>query len=87
MSEYTFRTEFDLTGIRPETAILRGWLLVDNYFSAIRLNGHEVPVAKNDRPNYHDRFHPLTIAKGFIEGVSTCWRWRFITACRTGTAG
>jgi hypothetical protein len=68
---YTFRTSFDLKGMRPETAILRGWFLADNFISAIRLNGHDAPVPRNDRPNYHDRLQPHSITKGFVEGLNT----------------
>jgi hypothetical protein len=66
---YTFRTTFDLTGMRPGTAILHGRFVVDNQIEAIRLNGREVRT-----PSHNDEdfgfFHAFSIAGGFVDGVN-----------------
>ena len=65
---YVFRTEFDLTGMLPSTAVLRGKFLADDRVVAIRLNGRRLPV-----PVHRDGgpFLDLTsfrIASGFVKG-------------------
>ena len=45
---YTFRTSFDLKGMRPSTAVLHGrFAVLDNHVRAIRLNGGEIPVPRH----------------------------------------
>jgi hypothetical protein len=65
---FVFRTEFDLTGMLPSTAVLRGKFLADDRVVAIRLNGRRLPV-----PVHRDGgpFLDLTsfrIASGFVKG-------------------
>jgi ferric-dicitrate binding protein FerR (iron transport regulator) len=43
-AKYQFRTGFELTGTKPETARLEGRFWVDNYVTAIRINGVEQRV-------------------------------------------
>jgi hypothetical protein len=64
---YTFRTTFDLFGLWPDTAWLRGWFDVDNHVKAIRINGHCVAVHEH---GYEDSSFcwPFAIDSGFVEG-------------------
>jgi hypothetical protein len=66
---YTFRTTFDLAGLRAETARLQGEFLVDNHVRAIRLNGHEVPLPNHGYDLYRC-WQPFAASDGFIEGVN-----------------
>ena len=66
---YTFRTTFDLTGMRPATAILHGRFVVDNRIQAIRLNGHEVRVPAHSDEQFGS-FHAFSIVGGFVDGVN-----------------
>jgi hypothetical protein len=66
---YTFRTTFDLAGLRAETARLKGAFAVDNHVEAIRLNGRSVPVPAHG----YDLFqcwHSFAIHSGFADGVN-----------------
>ncbi len=65
----TFRTTFDLLGVVPETAVLRGKFLVDDGLQEIRLNGRALQQPKHYRgeKKFFD-FHPFVIASGFVEG-------------------
>jgi hypothetical protein len=69
---YTFRTTFALTGMAPDTAVLQGWFIVDNYVRAIRLNGKEVPVPKHaDGSNgLFRQFYRFVAGGGFVEGTN-----------------
>jgi hypothetical protein len=64
---YTFRTSFQLTGVRLATAILHGRFAVDNHVQAIRINGHKIPVPKHGYEEF-GFFHPFLIDRGFVEG-------------------
>ena len=69
---YTFRTTFKLADALPETAVLQGWFIVDNYIRAIRLNGQEVPVPEHaDGSNgvFH-QFYRFVARRGFVEGTN-----------------
>ena len=69
---YTFRTTFELADALPETAVLQGWFIVDNYIRAIRLNGQEVPVPEHgDGSNgvFH-QFYRFVARRGFVEGTN-----------------
>ncbi len=66
---YTFRTTFELAGVRPATAVVHGWFAVDNHLRAIRLNGRPVPVPKHGQEEF-GFFHPFSIDRGFVEGVN-----------------
>jgi hypothetical protein len=67
---YTFRTTFDLSGMRPDTAVLGGWFIADSYIRAMRINGHDVIVPEHRREPPHDLFRRFTIASGFVEGMN-----------------
>ena len=64
---YTFRTTFDLKGMRPSTAHLQGRFVVDNHVRAIRLNGRSVPVPAHGYQDF-GFFHAFSSNRGFVEG-------------------
>jgi hypothetical protein len=66
---YTFRTTFELTGVRPESAILHGQFAADNHVRAIRLNGRKVSVPRHGYEEF-GYCHPFSIDRGFVEGVN-----------------
>ncbi len=66
---YLFRTTFDLTGMRPSTAILYGRFIADNHVRAIRLNGHEVSIPKHGYEEF-GFFHGFSSNCGFVQGVN-----------------
>lgn len=66
---YTFRTSFDLTGMRPATAVLHGQFMADNHVQAIRLNGHEIRVLSHGYEEF-SFFHVFSTNRGFVEGVN-----------------
>jgi hypothetical protein len=66
---YTFRTTFDLKGMRPSTAVLHGRFVADNHVRTIRLNGREIPVPKHDYEQF-GFFHGFSTDRGFVDGVN-----------------
>jgi len=66
---YTFRTTFDLKGMRPSTAVLHGRFVVDNHVRAIRLNGRSVPVPAHGHREF-GFFHAFSSDRGFVEGIN-----------------
>ena len=67
---YVFRTTFDLTGMLPSTAVLRGKCIADDRVTAIRLNGRRltVPLQPDGEPFiYWTEFHAAT---GFVKGIN-----------------
>ncbi len=66
---YTFRTSFDLKGMRPSTAVLHGRFAVDNHVRAIRLNGGEIPVPRHGYEEF-GFFHGFQSDRGFVEGTN-----------------
>jgi hypothetical protein len=66
---YTFRTTFDLSGMRAATAILHVRFAVDNHIRAMRLNGQSVRVP----PHGHQDFgflQAFSVRHGFVEGAN-----------------
>ncbi len=68
---YTFRTAFELPGLLPGTAKLRGWFIADNVVKAIRLNGAAVPLPKQPEFGPFVAFYGFTAAQGFVDGANT----------------
>ena len=66
---YTFRTTFDLTGGRPDTAILRGNFLADDSLRTIRLNGRAMAVRWQDEGEFRTP-HWFSITRGFVAGIN-----------------
>jgi hypothetical protein len=67
---YVFRTTFNLNGLLPSTAVLRGKFIADDRVNAIRLNGRKlkVPLQPDGGPFIHwTQFHATT---GFVKGVN-----------------
>ena len=67
---YVFRTTFDLTGMLPSTAVLRGKCIADDRVTAIRLNGRRltVPLQPDGEPFIHwAEFHATA---GFVNGIN-----------------
>jgi hypothetical protein len=62
---WTLRTTFDLSGFDPDTARIEGRFAVDNWVTAIRLNGRGLPVV--DRGEY-GKMHAIKIEEGFVSG-------------------
>jgi hypothetical protein len=65
----TFRTTFDLSGLRPATTAVHGWFAVDNHIQAIRINGREIPVPKHGHEEF-GFFHSFAIERGFVDGLN-----------------
>jgi subtilisin family serine protease len=63
---YTYRTTFNLIGLSPASAVLRGQFAADNT-AIILLNG----VAVGSTSPGFSSFTPFTISSGFIAGVNT----------------
>jgi hypothetical protein len=66
---YTFRTTFDLKGMRPSTAHLHGRFAVDNHVGAIRLNGRSIAVPAHGHREF-GFFHEFSSNGGFVDGVN-----------------
>ena len=67
---YVFRTTFDLTGMRPSTAILRGRFLADDRVVAIRLNGRNLSVALQPEGGPFVHWTKFFASAGFVEGTN-----------------
>jgi hypothetical protein len=65
----TFRTRFDLSQVRPQTAKLHGLFIADNHVQAIRINGQNVRVPDHGSDQF-DFFRPFTIGSGFVDAVN-----------------
>ncbi len=66
---YTFRTTFDLTGLRPETAVIVGQWSSDNS-AEIWLNGAFTGIALNFEQPFRN-LYGFTLAGGFQPGLNT----------------
>ena len=64
---FTFRTTFDLKGMRPSTAVLHGRFVADNHVRAIRLNGRKLSVPEHGYEDF-GFFHGFSSDRGFSEG-------------------
>ena len=67
---YTFRTTFEVPGLLPGSAVLRGRFIADNHVKAVRLNGVAMSV---DEHGYSELvwFAGFSGKKGFVEGTNT----------------
>lgn len=66
---FTFRTTFDLKGMRPSSAVLRGRFVADNHVSAIRLNGRDVSVPEHSYEDF-SFLRSFSSNHGFVEGLN-----------------
>jgi hypothetical protein len=67
---YTFRTTFELAGVLPGSAVVRGGFLADNHVTAIRLNGVAAPVPQHDYTPPYGQHRWFEVAKGFVRGTN-----------------
>jgi hypothetical protein len=68
---YTFRTQFDLTGLDPATARIVAHVAADDRVQHVRVNGREVPPPTVENPkSKYNRFHDFAITEGFVEGTN-----------------
>ena len=67
---YVFRTTFDLTGMLPSTAVLRGKCIADDRVTAIRLNGRRLalPLQPDGEPFIY--WTEFRAAAGFVKGIN-----------------
>jgi hypothetical protein len=66
---YTFCTRFDLTGLRPSTAVLHGRFVADNRVQAIRLNGQALRVISHGHQEF-GFLHAFSTQRGFVAGAN-----------------
>jgi hypothetical protein len=66
---YTFRTAFDLSGMRAVTAILHVRFAADNHIRAMRLNGRPVSVPRHDYEDFAF-LQVFSVRRGFVEGAN-----------------
>lgn len=71
-TQYTFATDFDLSGVDPATVQLIGYVVVDNRVQEIRLNGKPVNLQPWQTINGGDfsKPHVVTIRQGFVRGAN-----------------
>lgn len=65
---YTFRTTFDLKGLSPKSARLRGRFLADDHVTALRLNGRHIRVPEHRWGQPFIHWCEFKIAEGFLDG-------------------
>jgi hypothetical protein len=65
---FTFRTEFDLTGMLASTAVLRGKFVADDRLVGIRLNGRRLAVPAHPDGGPFLAWTSFQIASGFVKG-------------------
>jgi hypothetical protein len=65
---FVFRTEFDLTGMLPSTAVLRGKFVADDRLVGIRLNGRRLAVPVHPDGGPFLAWSSFRIASGFVQG-------------------
>ena len=66
--QFTFRTQFDLSGYDAQTATLTFLLAVDNTLNDIRINGISTGIATSGFAGWNG---PFAINSGFVAGLNT----------------
>jgi hypothetical protein len=66
--QFTFRTQFNLSGYDAQTAALTFLLAVDNTLNDIRINGNSTGIATSGFAGWNG---PFTISSGFVAGLNT----------------
>jgi hypothetical protein len=72
-SQYTFETEFDLTGFDLPSVWVSGLVLADDGVDEVWLNGKQLDIAPWKDWGYgvvYNRFHPIDIRSGFVPGTN-----------------
>jgi hypothetical protein len=67
---YVFRTTFNLTGMVPSKAVLRGKFLADDRLVGIRLNGRRIPVPRHRDGMPFLEWTSFQISAGFVRGAN-----------------
>jgi hypothetical protein len=67
---YMFRTTFDLTGMRPSTAVVRGKLIADDRVAVIRLNGRNLAVPAQPDGSPFLYWTQFRLTSGFVKGTN-----------------
>ena len=73
-ANYTFQTEFDLSGYDISTVIILAAILADNGVAAVRINGKPVDLVPWKDNQYLQEFHAYRraeILEGFLPGKNT----------------
>ena len=65
---YVYRTTFNLTGLDPSTAVIKGQWSTDNQGVNILINGMSTGITNS---NQFSSFTPFTISSGFVSGLNT----------------
>jgi hypothetical protein len=71
---YTFRTEFNLSGLGVDAATVKilAHVAADDEVQRVRVNGREVPLPNlGDPGRQYTRFHDFAISQGFVGGLNT----------------
>jgi hypothetical protein len=67
---FVFRTTFDMTGMLPSKALLRGKFLADDRLVGIRLNGRRLPVPLHRDGGPFVDWTNFQISSGFVRGIN-----------------
>jgi len=67
---FTFRTTFELNGLTPGSAFIRGRFLADNHVTAIRLNGRSASIGDHNYEPPFNRYCSFAVREGFVEGIN-----------------
>lgn len=70
VGDYVYTLEFDLTGLDPDIASIKGELAADNVAS-IWLNGVDTGFVHPDGTSSFRSLEPFLIKAGFVQGVNT----------------
>jgi len=69
VGSYTYRTTFDLTGIKTNTLSISGQLAADNAITAVRINGFDFGYSQSANDQI---LHPFSLPNGhYVSGVNT----------------
>jgi hypothetical protein len=67
---YVFRTTFDMTGILPSRAMMRGRFIADDHVVAVRLNGHRINVPVQHEGEPYVYWSTFSTHTGFVKGTN-----------------
>ncbi len=67
---YLFRTTFDLTGMLPSTAVVRGKFMGDDRIIGMRLNGRRLSVPRHRDTGPFFEWTSFQVSAGFVKGTN-----------------
>jgi hypothetical protein len=67
---YVIRTTFDLTGLLPSQAALRGRFIADDRVTAVRLNGRKLKVPFQHEGEPFSHWSSFSANAGFVKGTN-----------------